>query len=220
MYFPLVRFTPRLTPPARSFVIDALSANSNVTVLYFYCSSKQFRNHLSNHVSILRSFLKQLYLRTGSKKIMEEFYQQHKNHIPCDGSEKMITLYFDLFLKMLSTSQTYIVLDGLDECTEDGIDQLFSAWKHVSRRSHRVLKLFISSRNTDSISSRVNRELGMSQLGSAKLVHSLSVSSADIESFINDKFDEVAKEWNQWQSSSGELLTYAKSMLKEQANGR
>lgn len=151
---------------------------------------------------------------------MEEFYQQHKNERPCDGSEKMITLYFELFLKMLSTSQTYIVLDGLDECTEDGIDQLFSAWKHVSRRSHRVIKLFISSRSTDSISRRVNQELGVTQFGSAKFVHSLSAHNPDIESYINDKFDEVAKEWDQWQSSSGELLTYAKSMLKEQANGR
>lgn len=216
----LVNYVPWLTALTRSFVIDALSANTNVTVLYFYCSSKQFRNHLSNHVSILRSFLKQLYLRTGSKTIMEEFYRQHKNEVPCDGSEKMITLYFELFLKMLSTSQTYIVLDGLDECTEDGIDQLFGAWKHVSQRSHKVLKLFLSSRNTESISSRVNQELGMSQLGSATFFHSLSVSNSDIEHFINDKFDEVAKEWDQWQSSSGELLTYAKSMLKEQANGR
>lgn len=216
----LVNFAPWLTSIDRSFVIDALSANTNVTVLYFYCRSKQFRNHLSNHVSILRSFLKQLYLRTGSKKIMEEFYQQHKDDTPCDGSENMIILYFELFLKMLSTSQTYIVLDGLDECTEDSIDQLFSAWKHVSQRSPKVLKLFLSSRNTESISSRVNQELGMSQLGSAKFSHSLSVSSSDIEHFINEKFDEVAKEWDQWQSSSGELLTYAKSMLKDQANGR
>lgn len=216
----LVYFAPWLTSLNSSFVIDALSANTNVTVLYFYCSSKQFRSHLSNHVSILRSFLKQLYIRTGSKTIMEDFYQQHKNDIPCDGSENMIKLYFELFLKMLSTSQTYIVLDGLDECTEDGIDQLFSAWKHVSQRSHKVLKLFLSSRNTESISSRVNRELGMSQLGSAKFLHSLSVSNSDIEHFISDKFDEVAKEWDEWQSSSGELLTYAKSMLKEQANGR
>lgn len=216
----LVSFAPWLTPLARSFVIDSLSANTNVTVLYFYCSNKQFRNHLSNHVSILRSFLKQLYLRTGSKTIMEGFYQQHKNDVPCDGNENMIRLYFELFLKMLSTPQTYIVLDGLDECTEDGIDQLFSAWKYVSRRSRMVLKLFISSRNTDSISSRVNQELGVSRLRSAKFAYSLSDSNSDIEAFINDKFDEVAKEWYQWQSSSGGLLNYAKSMLKEQANGR
>ena len=74
----------------RSFVVDALSANNEVTVLYFYCKSKLFRNHMS----ILRSLLKQAYLRTDSKSIVEDFYLEHKFDNLCDGDGLTIQLYY------------------------------------------------------------------------------------------------------------------------------
>ncbi|MCJ1465148.1 hypothetical protein MMC07_003764 [Pseudocyphellaria aurata] len=199
-----------------SFVIDALSANNNVNVIYFYCQNKQFRNH----VSILRSFLKQLYLRTKFSVLMDDFYHAHRNDTPCDGTEQDIRSYLELFLRMISTSRTYMILDGMDECTDDGVENLFSAWKYISRRSSRVVKLFISSRDVDCIRTRVNRELHERPYSSAALSLSLNANQvSDVESFIESQSEQVAKEWDIWQSSSQEVLQYATSMIMEQSRG-
>lgn len=152
---------------------------------------------------------------------MDDFYQTHRNDTPCDGSEKDIKLYLDLFLGMISTSRTYIILDGMDECTDDGIENLFSAWKYISRRSSRVVKLFISSRDVDCIRTRVSRELHKRSNSSAALSLSLNANQiSDMESFIESQSEQVAKEWDIWQSSSQEVLQYATSMIMEQSRGR
>lgn len=122
---------------AQSFMVDALAANNDVTVLYFYCRSTPLRNHMS----ILRSLLKQVYLRTDRKALVEDFYANHKEDTPCDGDESIIRSYYELFLEIVSTPRTYIVLDGVDECTADGIENLVNAWKFVftsSRQTFRV----------------------------------------------------------------------------------
>ena len=201
----------------RSFVIDALSAKTSVNVLYFYCQNKQFRNH----ISILRSFLKQLYLRTNFCASIDNFYQAHQNDTPCDGSETAIKAYLDLFLGMISTSRTYIVLDGMDQCTDDGIEHLFSAWKYISRRSSRVIKLFISSRDVDRIRTRMSQELHARPQASATLSLSLNANQiSDVQTYIESQSEQVAREWNIWQTSSQEIMHYAKSMIMEQSRGR
>jgi len=81
---------------------------------------------------------------------MKDFYMDHKDDTPCDGNETAIRIYYELFLKLLPTARTYIVLDGVDVCTHDGIENLLNAWNYVSRRSHRVVKLFISSKMSSS----------------------------------------------------------------------
>ena len=118
-------------------MIDALSAHNDVTVLYFYCRGEPYQNHMS----ILRSLLKQVYLRTDRRALVEEFYSRHKEDTPCDGDESIIQSYYELFLEIIPTSLTYTVLDGVDECTADGVENLMNAWKFVSRRSGRVVKL-------------------------------------------------------------------------------
>ena len=104
-------------------MIDALSANTDVTVLYFYCSSKLTRDH----VLVLRSLMKQLYLRSTSKVIAGALYRSHGGEAVCDGSETELKAYYNLFLHSLSTPRTYIVMDGVDECTYDGFENLLTA---------------------------------------------------------------------------------------------
>lgn len=153
--------------------------------------------------------------------VIDEFYLAHKNDTPCDGSGEDIRSYLELFLGMLSTSRTYIVLDGMDECTEDGIENLLSAWKYISRRSRRVVKLFVSSRDSDYIRNLMNRELNERPQASAQLSLSINANQvSDVKAFIEGQSEQVAREWDIWQTSSHEILQYAKSMIMEQSRGR
>ena len=204
-------------------MIDALSANNDVTVLYFYCQSKRSRDHTSrNHTSILRSLLKQLYLRTNSRALVENFYSKHKDEAPCDGDEIRIKSYYELFMGILPTSRTYIILDGVDECTADGIENLMNAWNFISRRSRRVIKLFISSRQTGTIPALLGRQMYLKPQINAQLsLDSNSGQNSDLESYIDGQFEDVAKQWDMWQNSGEEeVLGHAKSMLMERASGR
>ena len=199
-------------------MVDALSANNDVTVLYFYCRREPFRNHMS----ILRSLLKQVYLRTDRKALVEDFYSKHEEDTPCDGDESIIQSYYELFLKIVPTSRTYIVLDGVDECTADGIENLMNAWKFVSRRSRRVVKLLVSSRRTEIVQALIEREIHLAPKINAQLsLDSSSGQSSDLESYIDGQIEEVAKQWDIWQNSGGEeVLSRAKSVLMERASGR
>ena len=207
----------------RSFVIDALSANDEATVLYFYCESKHSRKQtFQDHTSILRSLLKQLYCITNFKALVESFYSKHKDETPCDGDETRIQSYYELFLEILPTSRTYIILDGIDDCTADGIENLMNAWKFILKRSRRVVKLFVSSRQTETITASVGREMYLKPQINAQLsLDSSSGQNSDLESYIEGHFEDAAKQWDKWQNSGGEeVLGRAKSMLMERANGR
>ena len=202
----------------RSFVVDALSANDQVMVLYFYCQSKLFRSHMS----ILRSLLKQAYLRTDSKQTLEDFYFEHRSDTPCDGDESVIQTYYQLFLDIIPTSRTYIVLDGIDECTPDGLDHLMHAWKFVSKRSRRVVKLFISSRPTKEIKAVIESEMRVQPHLNVQLSLDSSLDQiADLEDYVNNQIQKVAQQWDMWQNSrENEVLSRAKSLLLKQASGR
>lgn len=173
-------------------------------------------------MSILRSLLKQLYLRTDRKALVEDFHSKHKDDTPCDGDESMIQSYFELFLEILPTSRTYIVLDGADECTADGIENLMNAWRFVSRRSRRVVKLLVSSRQTETVQASIGREIHLGPQIHAQLsLDSSSGQNSDLESYIDGQIEEAAKQWDMWQNSGGEeVLGRAKSMLMERASGR
>lgn len=173
-------------------------------------------------MSILRSLLKQVYLRTDSKAIVEEFYLKHRDYTSCDGDEVTIQSYYELFLEILPTSRTYIVLDGVDECTADGIENLMNAWKFISKRSHRVVKLLVSSRQTENVKSSIGREIHLRpQINGQLSLDSSSRQTSDMESYIDGQIEGVAKQWDMWQNSGGEeLLGRAKSMLMERASGR
>lgn len=96
-------------------MIDALSANNDVTVLDFYCRRETYRNH----ISVLRSLLKQVYLRTDRKALVEDLYSRPEQDTPCNSDKSIIQSYYELVLEIIPTSRTYVVLDGVDECTAD-----------------------------------------------------------------------------------------------------
>lgn len=173
-------------------------------------------------MSILRSLLKQAYLRTDSKRIVEEFYLEHQTDTPCDGDESTIQLHYRLFLDITSTSRTYIVLDGVDECTADGLENLMHAWRYVSRHSHRVVKLFISSRRTENIQALVGSEMHKQPRVNAQLSLDSSLGQiADLENYVDGQTERVARQWDMWQySEENEVLSRAKSLLLERASGR
>ena len=199
-------------------MVDALSANNDVTVLYFYCRTN-LSKPFENHKSILRSLLKQVYLRSDRQALVEDFYFKHKDDAPCEGDESIIQSYYELFLEIVPTSRTYIVLDGIDECTADGIENLMNAWKFVSRRSRRVVKLLVSSRQTEVVQASIEREMHLApQVNNQLSLDSSCGQNSDLESYIDGQ---VAKQWDMWQNSGGqEALGQAKSLLMERAHGR
>lgn len=142
----------------------------------------------------------------------------HKDDTPCDGNETAIRTYYELFLKLLPTARTYIVLDKVDVCNHDGIENLLNAWDYVSRRSHRVVKLFISSRKNELIKPPMERL--MLQGGSQLSLESNINQASDVDTYIDGQIEKVAKYWDLWQGSGEELTSHAKSMLKERAGGR
>lgn len=173
-------------------------------------------------MSILRSLLKHVYLRTDRKALVVDFHANHKEDTLCDRDESIIRSYYELFLEIVSTPRTCIVLDGVDECTADGIESLMKASKFVSRRSRRVVKLFVSSRQTQIIQASIGREIHIApQVNTQLSLDSSSGQNSDLKSYIDGRIKEVAHQWDMWQNSGGkEVLSRAKSMLMERASGK
>jgi hypothetical protein len=162
-----------------------------------------------------------MYLHTQAKDIMEDFYDQHRAKTPCTDNGDKITLWFDLFLQLISTSRTYIILDGLDECNNDSVDVLLSAWSYISKRSSKVIKLFISSRERSDIKAKIERESKASPRGFGEM--SLQIQPGhleDLDAYVRDQAESVAKDWKIWQESSQLLVAQAGSMILKQASGR
>lgn len=207
----------KIADQSSSFVVDALSANRNVCVVYFYCDNKQYRNH----TSILRSLLKQVYLVSPNKERAESFYRSHKDAKLCDEEGTDPKQYYDLFLGLLRLGRIYLVLDGLERCTADGLDMLFDAWRHVSSRSNHVLKLFISSRENDIVHEKLDWQI---KENSSRGWYKLSTSLMDdvyLEAFIRERLETVAESWDIWQQSSGTGLVDLIAMnIKASARGR
>lgn len=164
--------------------------------------------------------MKQLYLQTTSKNIVETFFLSHGKDIVCDGNETELRAYFDIFLQSLSTPRTYIVIDGADECSYDGLENLFTAWNYVSKRSRKIVKLFISSRKTSDIESAINRKLQIYPGGTQLSLDLSHGQTTDIDRFIDGRIEEVSKQWEIWQNTGPNLFSAAKSMLMQRSNGR
>ncbi len=157
---------------------------------------------------------------------MENFFHDHGKDAVCDGSETELRAYYDLFLQSLSTPRTYIVIDGADECTHDSLENLFTAWNYVSKRSRKIVKLFISSRKTSDIESAVERKLRIYPGGTSLSLDLSHGQTTDIDRFINGRIEEVSKQWEiwqnagTWQNTGTNLFSAAKSMLMKRSNGR
>lgn len=198
-------------------MVDALSANNKVTVLYFYCHDPQYHGH----GSILRSLLKQLYILTDAKSIVEEFWERHKSDTPCDGDGETVTMYLNLFVEILSTPTTYIILAGADRCKHDGLDNIFAAWSHIRARSDKVIKIFISSTDGGEIQKRLHQERQKNARDFGEMsLQTMPGHLDDLNEYVRDQAQSVAKEWGMWQGSSQELVKNASAMLFESASGR
>ncbi|KAK7753946.1 hypothetical protein SLS62_004044 [Diatrype stigma] len=169
-----------------SKVVDSLQHyfrwRDDVGLAYFFCD----RNRPSHQdpQSIMCSLVRQLSVARNHEKIMTctaEMYA--KKELAEFASDR---LFWDealsLLLQLVSAyRQTYIVLDGLDECDKDGRMRLLDAIDELVRRNPHSLKLFIASREDDDIKDRYS--------SSSNLRIAAHNNQEDIERFVVSKIE-------------------------------
>ena len=200
--------TSPLTRKLRSFVIDALANNPRTTVLYFYCSYRSLDR--CSECPILLSLLRQLYSITPFPDPMNDYHERRKfSSAHLSHTETRFDLY-KIFMEMLFTPQTYIIIDGLDECKETDIVEILNTWQEIRRKSKKTLKLFLSSRP----STRVKLNEGTD----VKLELSPSLTSSDLKMVLNNHLDHVRVDWAKWDNESGNREKLKQSLV-ERAQG-
>lgn len=122
---------------------------------YFYCK----RNEASrdNNISILQSLVRQLSIdRTGSAmqpSMIEIYDTKIKTGFASGGldrqeCENLLLKYTNIY------PQTTLVLDALDECNVETQRDIIKVFDSLVRDSSSVIKVFISSRPSDTITFR------------------------------------------------------------------
>ena len=91
----------------------------------------------------------------------------------------------NLILDLLTVKPALIVIDALDECTPDRRYQLLDFWEELLRESKCPVKIFVSSRDYENISSRLN-------ILSNHIVDS-SQNSDDVERYVQIEVDRSIK---------------------------
>ena len=138
-------------------VIDELWKRYPNATVYFYCSYGDAER--CNSISVLRSFLRQLYLLISGPNPLATLYGQREK----DGFvRENLTLQevVDLIKQMLRLKglekRTFFVLDGLDECDTSSRVQILQALQEIASDSSIWVKLIIGSRNNKEIDLHVD----------------------------------------------------------------
>lgn len=138
--------------PTRSLVIDELWKKYPNATTYFYCSYGD--DERCNSISVLRSFLRQLYLLiTGPNPVATLYEQREKNGF----NRENLTLreVVDLIKQMLRLkgleTRTFLALDGLDECDMPSRVQILHALQDIASDASIWVKIIIGSRNNKEI---------------------------------------------------------------------
>jgi NACHT domain len=193
----------------RSKIIDALTPEHETTqhaIIYFYCCYKE--EDRTNPASVLRTLVKQLCLMAPARSLPEpvlSIYEERETEGllgPEESKDLIITL-----LKLYHHEQTIIVIDALDECRTDIRKQLFGYLKHIVTSVHNV-KLFITSRNDNSIRKMLNESLD----------HYIDAvdNTKDIETYIKSEVERCFDDGN---ITDRETKNDMIAALKKGANG-
>jgi ankyrin repeat domain-containing protein 50 len=156
---------------------------SNEAVAYFYCDRN--RRDRQNPLNVLRSFVRQLSISRDGERLVSFVYDAYLRHRR-DGFAEDDIRYEEstsLLLRLLeSSSQTTLVLDGLDECDTDTRSSLIEALDKLIEKSSKLVKIFIASRNDKDLTNRYE--------GGHNLEIQASDNQQDIELFVEFKMRE------------------------------
>ncbi|RPB14650.1 hypothetical protein P167DRAFT_604081 [Morchella conica CCBAS932] len=140
-----------------SMVVDAIDQKQSASkmdeaVAYFYC--KRGEGLLNDPTEIMRSILRQLSFKgpknSLQKPVVAEYEKSTAGKILDDGLgiEKCVSLIVTLIDSNLHTT---IIIDALDECDIESRHELFDGLKEILDNTSSLVKIFISSRNSDDI---------------------------------------------------------------------
>ena len=111
---------------------------------------------------------------------------------------------------MMFTPQTYIIIDGLDECAKTDTVGILNAWQEIRRKSKKTLKLFLSSRPCTGIK--------LDEGTDTKLELSPNLTSSDLNMVLDNQLDHVRVDWAKWDNESGGRENLKQSLV-ERAQG-
>lgn len=184
-------------------IIDELSKMANdANISFFFCQAANSRTN--NAAAVLRGLIYMLVQQQPSliTHIRDGFFE---------GENAWFALLraFTKILEDPHLKRTYLIVDALDECTED-LDRLLKLLSQKSSaRSH--VKWVVTSRNWPSIEKDLN---GTTQM-KLRLELNADTLSAAVGSFIEHKLNELAKK-NRY---STEIRDVVQHHLKSNANG-
>jgi hypothetical protein len=128
------------------FSISSSSTTSKLA--YFYCdgASAQGQDDIASDEYLLRCLLRQLSLSANGDRISKTVSKEYqKNHEGAPSRQQTMELLQDV---VNEADKTIILVDGLDECSEDVQLNLIEAVISLSAQCRSSLHLFISSRPT------------------------------------------------------------------------
>lgn len=155
----------------RAMVIESFKQNHvpstcTSTLAYFYCSRDTAEPERSNCDEILRSVVKQLSLGDNGK-IMSATAKRYQNKLESSKEAGLDLLPLTLeecvaaIAELTATSPATIVIDALDECDLLQRKNVMLALDKIVAKSIGVVKILISGREEDDITSRINQEPGI-----------------------------------------------------------
>lgn len=169
-----------------SRVIDHISdALCDQTLAYFYCNRNE--DACQNSENILRSFVKQLSTSLEKNAIQNALIEVYKRKQSTGFASAKLTFEDSktlLPILIQAYPHTILVLDALDESTEEARRDLIDFFNYLIHTSQN-LKIFISSRRNDDIKRQLEKE--------ANIGIEATDNEDDISKFVAEKIHQGQK---------------------------
>ncbi|KAH8805024.1 hypothetical protein F5884DRAFT_884973 [Xylogone sp. PMI_703] len=189
-----------------------LAIDQQPVLLQYFCDKKD-QEEVSTEI-VLRGLMGQLLEQRPELGI------KYQNESLTDLSFTMLWRCFEKMLSDTLAAGVYCILDGLDECNEDSLEQLLKSLNGFIRRESQERSLH---RFHCVILSRQRSNIMFGKLSCFKLINLdsdidsdvVSNVSNDIQSFINESVEELARA----RGYEEKLKTYVKEVLIKRAGG-
>ncbi|KAF7975998.1 hypothetical protein HWV62_7992 [Athelia sp. TMB] len=171
---------------------------------YFFFDGRSEENQLSSYEGCLRSIIRQLWVRAG--KIPDALREAYKTSTKATIGELEKTLQCIIE----NFTRVYIIIDGVDECSER--NKLLRWIEKISSRKRGKLHMLLSSRAECDIEDRL---LALPRSRRDVVRFSAKLSSSDIASYLDEKIADIPA-WDQQTRVliKGELLRGADGMFR------
>ena len=192
-----------------STVVNHLSGlykgTTNGAMAYYYCSGAA--NAKPNASDILRSILRQLVATDAGFDAYQDWKTgQERRDLTNEATTKLIG-----DMVKLSTSQTTIIIDALDETDKDSCRHVIDVLEDLINLDGGLVKVFIASRGEE----HIRRELD----SWPTIILQSKLTEEDIDKYINAEVDHSLRLRKEEREKEGPLREEVKSFLKRVADG-